>query len=140
MIASILIILVSSGLFVFWFRYTCLLLIGQGSAEYALKVASMIRLEFPRVQAILGGESPTTGLNHLHAALQHDHRILTDLLRENARVSLEHRLLALDYKVMQAWYTISRSRPHLLRAKYALAEMGAILQYFASEMGQEAVS
>ena len=136
-IASLFIIAASSALFVYWFRYTCLLLLGQktaevGSENYALKVTSTIRLSFPHLQRALRDDSQEFALDTLHEGLASDYRILTDLLRQfTSGDSIEHRILLIDYKLMGAWYSLTR-------APKALMEMSLILNYFASEIGESA--
>ena len=138
MLASLFIIVVSTGLFVYWFRYTCLLLLAQRSgAEYALKVASTIRLSFPQVEAALPASPRRAALDRVHQGLENDFRILTDLLGQaNGTASIEHRILAFDYKIMKAWYRLTSMNGNIGMAKYALNEMSSILGYFAGALGQ----
>ena len=132
----------SSALFVYWFRYTCLLVLAQReSTEYALKVASTIRLSFLEAGRALEAEPHTLALDSVHAGLENDYRILTDLLRQaTGSESIEHRLLAIDYKVMQVWYKVARGHSDRLYARNALSEMSSILGYFAEELGQDAAA
>jgi len=137
-IASFFIIIVSSVMFLYWFRYTCLLLIQRGSAEYALKVASTIRLSFPQVRAALEAQSQPIALDHLHKSLENDYQLLMDLLGQAAGdQSIERKILAIDYKVMQSWYKLTRGK-NVLQARMALNEMSSILSYFAAEIGESA--
>jgi hypothetical protein len=139
MLASGLIIVGSSALFLYWFRYTCLLLLAQkGGAEYALQVASNIQLSFPDVQAALRTKASSTALDRLRERLDQDYQILTELLRHPGSDSLEHRLLRFDYQVMRVWYRLTRTSRHLLQARNALGEMSSILGYFAAEIGESA--
>jgi hypothetical protein len=141
-IASILIIVASTVMFLYWFRYTCLLLVQRGSAEHALAVASTIRLSFPEVQAALQSQSHTATLDHLHKSLENDYELLMGVLSQAAgsSESVERRILALDYKVMQAWYKMTRTSTNLGQAKRALSEMSSILGYFAAEIGENAAA
>ncbi len=142
MLASVLIIIASAVLFVYWFRYTCLLILAQrSSTEFALKVASTIRLSFPQVEAALQAAPRTAALDRLQQGLENDFRILTDLLSQAAGSdSIEHRVLAIDYKIMQVSYRLTRTYGNLLLAKKALSEMSSILGYFAAELGQSAAA
>ena len=135
MLASILIIAVSSALFVYWFRYTCLLLLAhRGNASDALKVASTIRLSFPGVQEAIQAQQPAWALDCLHASLEQDYQILTDLLHQTSESeSIQRRILTIDYKVMRLWYRFARTSPNLLRANKAIEEMSSILSFFAAE-------
>ena len=141
MLASVLIIIASTGLFVYWFRYTCLLILAQRSGtEFAVKVASTIRLSFPQVEAALQAAPRTAALDRLHQGLENDFRILTVLLSQtDGSDSIEHRILAIDYKVMQVWYKLTRTHGNLL-ARNALSEMTSILGFFAEELGQSAAA
>ena len=108
---------------------------------YGLKVASTIRLSFPQVEAALQAAPRAAALDRLHQGLENDFRILTDLLSQTTGSdSIEHRVLAFDYKVMQVWYELTRTGGNLLLAKRALSEMSSILSYFAEELGQNAAA
>src|SRR5262245_3595752 len=130
---SVVIILVSSALFVYWFRYTCLLILSErSSTDYALKVAATIRLSFPEIQQALQVGAETPVLDRLHESLEKDYRILTDLLRHAGDGdSVERRILTIDYRVMNLRYRLTSS-------PQALREMSTILGYFAAEIGQRA--
>ena len=139
MFASGLIIIASSALFLYWFRYSCLLLLAQkGSAGYALRVASNIQLSFPHVQEALQAIPQSAALDRLHDRLDQDYHLLTDLLRHPGGESIEHRILAFDYKIMKAWYKLTSMNGNIGVAKYALNEMSSILGYFAGALGQRA--
>ena len=142
MIASILIIVASSIMFLYFFRYTCLLLIQRGSAEYALAVASTIRLSFPQVRQALQTQSHTSSLDQMHRSLDNDYQLLMDVLGQAAggSESIERRILAIDYKVMETWYKATRTSKNLAQAKMALTEMSSILSYFAAEIGESAAA
>src|ERR1700716_2515652 len=135
LLASILVIVFSSALFVYWFRYTCLLLLAhRTNAGDALKVASTIRLSFPGVQEAIQAQQPTWALDSLHESLEQDYQILTDLLRQTTEsVSMQRRILTIDYKVMQLWYKLARTSPKALQANKAIEEMSSILSFFAAE-------
>jgi hypothetical protein len=135
LLASLLVIVVSSALFLYWFRYTCLLLLAQrGDTSDALKVASTIRLSFPGVQEAIQAQQPAWALDCLHDSLEQDYQILTDLLRQTTESeSIQRRILTIDYKVMQLWYKVARTSPSLLRANKAIEEMSSILSFFAAE-------
>ena len=140
MLDSIIIIIASSALFLYWFRYTCLLLLAQHSAEQALKVASTIRLSFPQIQDALQTNPSTSELDRLHQKLEYDYRTLTDLLgHARGADSIERTLLTMDFKVMRGWYKLTRSSNHLL-GRNAIAEMCSILGYFAAEIAESSAA
>jgi hypothetical protein len=136
--ASIFIIASSSALLVYWFRYTCALVLGQNrNADYALKVASTIRLNFPQTELALQAEPRPPALDRLYECLEHDYRILTDLLSDAAgNNSIERRLLTIDFKMMRIWYGLTKNSRNLPQARSALSEMSSILGYFAAEIAQ----
>ena len=143
MIASLIIIAAASVLFLYWFRYTCLLMLGQkqeaGAPDYALKVTSTIRLSFPHLQQALLADSEPLALDALHEGLEKDYRILTDLLQQfTGAESIEHKILLVDYRLMQNWYAVTRRFENATHARQALTEMSQILGYFASEIGASA--
>ena len=127
-------------MFVYWFRYSCLLILGQRSDdEYALRVASRIRLCFPEVLESLRTDPRASALEQLHRSLDHDYRVLTDLLQQaQGTESIERRLLAIDYKLLKHSCRFMIARGDDLRARKALREMSSILNYFAAEIGESA--
>jgi hypothetical protein len=139
--ASVFIIIACSLLFLYWFRHTCLLILAQrNGAEFELRVTSTIRLSFPQIHETLQTATPTTALDRVHASLEDDYRILTDLLQQTTgNDSIEHRVLAIDFKAMQIWYKMTRTL-HLALARNALTEMSSILGFFAGELGQNAAA
>lgn len=129
MLASILISVISAVLFLYWFRCTCLLIISQGNADDALKVAATIQLSFTRVEEALRTDPGSSALDALHESLEADYQILTDLLSQGeVRSSIERRFLTIDYRVMQVLYKLTGT-------SRALVEMSSILGYFAGEIG-----
>jgi len=129
-------------MFAYWFRYSCLLILGQRSDdEYALRVASRIRLSFPEVLESLRTNPGASALGRLHSSLDHDYRVLMDLL-EQARgtESIERRLLAIDYKLMKLCCRFMIARGDDSGAQKALREMSSILNYFAAEIGESAAA
>src|SRR5262249_30135828 len=135
LIANIIIIAGSSALLVYWFRYTCALILQQKhSADHALQLASTIQLNFPQTEKALETDPHPPALDRLHELLENDYRILTGLLREvGGANSVERRILTIDYHVMRAWYKLTRRSDASPQAKNALAEMSSILGYFAAE-------
>jgi len=131
MIASLLIIGFSLVLFVYWFRYSCILLLRSRTEQEAC--ATDNRFSFPEVQERLKTQQE---LDPLHRSLDHDYEVLTYLLQHAASLgmgSIEDRLLVLDYKVMQGWYRLTRTfRPN--QARGALSEMASILGVLAQKM------
>jgi len=146
MISNLLIIAISLALLVYWFRYTCLLILRtKTSFDYAAEVASANRLSFPEVQTRLSTfRSRPESLDPLHQSLAKDYRLLTYLLAHTTAVNaggftLEQRMLMVDFRVMQLWYAMVR-RIGIRHAQFALEEMSSILTHFANAMGERAAA
>ena len=116
---------------------------GQASEEEAgsafrktgRHVTSDIRLSFPQVKDALKTARETSTLDRLHARLEDDYNILTDLFREAAGYdSVKHGLLVIDYNTMQVWYKSTRTHGDLALARNALAEMCSILSFLVKEL------
>jgi hypothetical protein len=130
MLASVLIIGFSLVLFVYWFRYSCLLLLRNG-VDPAL--AESDRFNFTSVRQ---GLKNGLALDPLHASLQRDYQLLTYLLQHATSVELEQlecKLLVLDYQLMRGWYRLTRSAAPE-QARRALAEMADILGVLVSRI------
>jgi hypothetical protein len=145
MISSIVIIAFSVVLLVYWFRYTCLLILRTKPAvDYASDVVAANQLAFPEIRARLDGETGAAHLAPLHEALVRDYRLLTYLLEHSAGLTvggftLEQRMLMLDFNVMRIWYAVAR-RLAVPQAQRALQEMSGILDHFANDMGERAAA
>jgi len=134
MIATVLIIAFSLVLFVYWFRYSCLLLLRRSSEQPA---AAANRFSFVRVQQDLPGAME---LDPLRRSLDRDYRLLTYLLDHAAGLELEkleYRLLVIDYRLMQMWYRLTRwAAPG--QARLALGEMADVLNVLVGRIGEQA--
>ncbi len=131
-------------LFAYWFRYTCLLILSAKTArDYTSDVAYSNKLGFPEVQAQLN-QSVTPDLDRLRAALDNDYRIVRQLLRympksEEGPSPLETHMLAINYRLMGAWYQASRHFSGTTAAR-ALGEMSMVVAHFANVMGEQAAA
>jgi hypothetical protein len=138
MLSICLIVLFSVVLFVYWFRYSCLLIL-QNRTAYNLEYANGSALSFPAVQERLrAGETGIDLLDQLHRDLSNDYRIICFLLRcstENGVDPIERRLLMLDYWIMQGWSSVARQAAPT-QAHKALEEMANIVSYFACSVGR----
>jgi hypothetical protein len=139
MVASALIIAVSFVLLLYWFRYTCLLLLdGSPASQHADRVARTNRLRFLEVQEAL--HAADASLDALHRSLDGDYRILVYILEHSTALDVpafEQQFLVMDYRVMQLWYRVVR-RFSESRARQALLEMSRVLGYFSQKMGERA--
>src|SRR5690349_16154009 len=138
MIASIAVILFSIALLVYWFRYTCVLLVRTGSEEVRAASAAVQRnFSFGEVQSRLQSQ---VALDPLQASLQRDYEVLTYLVRHASGMALEsfeEKLLVWDYKVMRLWYSITKTAAPA-QARAALGEMASVLMILAGRIGQRA--
>lgn len=141
MIASILIILVSSALLIYWFRYSVLLLLQTSATkDYATAIASANGLTFLDLKDSRIRQAPPEELPTLQKMLERDYRLLTFLLEHTAALkaggaSLEQRLLMLDFRLMQLVCSLRRILG-LDRARAAMQEMSLILTQLANAMGE----
>jgi hypothetical protein len=138
MFASILIIVFSLILFVYWFRYSCILLLRDFAEQNVLTDAnSESRFSFARVREQLNRDLE---LDPLHQSLDHDYRMISYLLQHAPDLglqSLEDRLLVLDYRVMRLYYRVTRTIAPL-QARSALAEMAMVLGILSQKIGEQA--
>jgi hypothetical protein len=132
----------SALLFGYWFRYTCLLILSAKTAcDYAASVATANQLSFLDVQSRLRDGS-VLDFDPMRAALERDYSLITYLLKNAAHSgaeesSIEVSMLEMHYRLMGAWYRISR--PFSVEAaRHALEEMSAVVGHFANVMGERA--
>ena len=142
MIISTLIIAVSAVLFLYWFRYTCVLILStRTTRDYSEEVATANELAFAEVQDLLGSAA-AGDLDTLQKLLERDYRVVNDLMKRatDLRVggdTLEEAMLRIDFRVMSVWYNLSR-RYSLSNARTALDEMSQVVAHFANSCGKRA--
>jgi hypothetical protein len=125
----------------YWFRYSCLLILSaQTTRDYAADIATANQLSFLKVQAQL--RENAVDLDRLQAALDRDFAVVTYLIQNasgQGEWGMEDRMLQLNYRLMGAWCSISRSfSPEAGRR--ALDEMSMIISHFANTMGERATA
>ncbi len=141
MLVSFLIIGVSLTLFLYWFRYTCVLILSaKTSRDYTAQIASANHLTFRETRDTLMDESYTAPLEKIHRSLDRDYRLLTYLLQHVSSDtasghSLENRILMIDFRLLSLWYGLTR-RFSSQRARGALLEMASIVGHLANTMGE----
>jgi hypothetical protein len=137
---SIFIIVVSTVLFVYWFRYTCVLILKTRNArEHAQRIAEANHLSFVAAQQELAfAPQQSESLDNLHKSLDRDYRIVSYLLRHagtQSGGSVEEHLLRLDYQMIRVCYYLAR--PFSRRsARRALVERASIISHLANAMGE----
>jgi hypothetical protein len=136
MFASALIIGFSLILLIYWFRYSCLLLL-RNRAELAATAAPDPRFSFGEVQRRLSG---VEDLDPLQRSLRRDYEVLIYLIEHASGLgleSIEDRLLVADYKLMQWQYRLTKSL-FPSQARRALSEMASVLDILVRRMGEQA--
>lgn len=131
----------SVGLFVYWFRYTCLLMLRAETAHnYASDLAMAHGLGIVHVQSQLNTDQ-VGDLHGLHAALERDYAIMQTLLTTgaDAQSQLQNRMLRVYYHAAQACYSASRSLS-ATAARQALEEMATVVAHFANVAGEAAAA
>jgi hypothetical protein len=141
MVASVSILAVSTVLLVYWFRYTCLLILRtQPARDFSASLAEANNLEFPEIQS-RGFRNVSAGeLASLENSLARDYRLLTYLLGHTAGLdvggfTLEQRLLMADFMVMRLFAKLT-NRVAASGTRAALDEMSQILNHLANAMGE----
>jgi len=140
MIETVLILAFSSALFVYWFRYTVLLLLSEDQA--AQREVAITQLSLAETRATLRETEGSLALDRLHRAIEKDYRLLSYLLDHAAGLRLrpiERHLLMLDYRILRVWYRLTRNASGA-QARRALEEMAGILTYIARKMDQRATA
>lgn len=137
MFASVLIIVLCTALLGYWFRYSCILLLRSSVEQVgAMNLAMQGTFQSAEIQ----GRLQTAELDPLHAVLQRDYQVLTYLVRHASGVKLEsfeEKLLVWDYKVMQFWYSVTKTAAPE-QARQALCEMASVITVLSSRIGQRA--
>ncbi len=144
MIISSLIIVVSAALFVYWFRYTCVLILNtQTTKDFTGEVATANQLSFTELRD--GLENLESGaLDAAQRSLERDYEVVSSLLRQAADFqvggdSIEEMILRIDFRIMKAWYGFSRKISEAA-SRTALEEMSQVVAHFANQVGERAVN
>ena len=134
---SVIVVVGSGLLFVYWFRCACLLiLVAKSPRDYAKGIEIANQLGFSEVQLAL--RNSAIDLPSLRKALDLDFSILSRLLKFAAsprHQAIERLMLRINYWTMRAWYFVTwRISPRAARC--ALQEMALIVAHFASTLGE----
>jgi hypothetical protein len=137
MLTSLLVIGFSLVLFVYWFRYCCILVLRNSQEGLAAVPVADTRFG---VAGLIERLRTEEDLDPIHQALHRDYEVFTYLVQHAAGLelsSIEDRLLLLDYKVMKLWYRMTLTvAPR--QAREALAQMASILNVLVCKMGRQA--
>ena len=140
MVTSVVIIILSLAMFVYWFRYSCVLILQSSwSEELAQVVAVQNGLYFGSVEESLARADTAQSMDRVRDLLDRDLERVLGLLSNCPGVqetgqSLECRMLMLDYRLMKAWFAVTRSTAGP-KAQAALREMALVVGYLAGECG-----
>ena len=138
MLAGLLIITFSFALLIYWFRYSCILILRNQSAEFAPASDTVdARFSVSQVRESLKHEDQ---LDPLRIALDRDYRVLTYLIEHAAGLelaTLEDRLLMVDYWIMRRVYQLTRTLAPR-QARQALVEMATVLSILVCHLGEQA--
>ena len=144
MIVNSFILAVSVGLFLYWFRYTCVLMLSaRTTKDFGAEVAAANRLGYVEFDGRIGTMT-SSELEAVHRSLQRDYRLVSALLRQAGEWkvggnSLEDMMLRADFQLMKLAYGVSR-RVSDARARSAVKEMTQIVAHMANAFGEQASS
>ena len=146
MVTSVVIIILSLAMFVYWIRYSCVFILASSWSEArARAVAFQTELSFGSVEESLARADTAQAMDRIKDRLDRDLDRVLVLLSKNPGVqetghSLECRMLLLDYRLMTAWFAFTRSAAGP-KARRALREMALVVGYLAGECsGQVALA
>ncbi len=145
MIFNAVMVLFSLLLLVYWFRYSCLLILrNQPERDYARQVATANHLQVFKVQTQLAAAvaGTTHSLDGLDKMLDRDYRLLLYLIRhaasfKTAGFEIEQIFLVCDYRIMSVVYKFTK-RISVAQGAKQLGEMAEIITRFANLMGERA--
>lgn len=136
MITSIFIIVISVVLFVYWLRYSCVLLLRNAQERTQGVTVADERFSVASVMERLKTESD---LDPLERSLERDYHVVVYLIQHAADLelaSIENKLLVLDYKLMRVWSRMTRTvAPQ--QSRKALSEMASVLHVLVGQMGEQ---
>jgi hypothetical protein len=135
------IMVASTLLFVYWFRFTCVLILGAKTAQdFATSVASAHNLSFPRIQARLR-EISVGEFDGLKDMLDRDYAQVMQLMRqmEAGKSGIEERMLSIHYFLTGVWYRTS-ARFSEKYGRQALEQMSQVVAHFANSIGEAAAA
>ena len=136
MITSVFIIAISVILFVYWLRYSCVMLLRSAEEHGEMSKCADERFNVASVQERLKTDRD---LDPLEQALERDYHVVTYLIEHAADLelaSIENKLLVLDYKLMRIWSRVTRTvAPQ--QSRKALSEMASVLSVLVGQMGDQ---
>jgi hypothetical protein len=139
MILAVLILILSTAMFFFYFQVTCQkILRRQFDREYFQSIVNANHLEFPSLRKSLEEFGAPVDYPRLRMMLKCDFLALTYLLKNaanvNQRYSNEERLLILYFRGQ--FLSLAARRLLKVGEKKAILRLTSVLQYFANVVGQ----
>ncbi len=138
------VIIASSGLlFVYWFRYSCLLMLNTKNGrriDYCQRHRHRrTSSDYGSVQAQLS--QAAADLGGLRASLDQDYAVVMRLMEQASagQAGIEQKMLAIHYRLMGAWYSVG-THFSPTAARQALEEMSLVVAHFANLLGEAAAS
>src|SRR5208283_518537 len=135
MVASIFIIGISVVLFVYWLRYSCVMLLRSAQERAEMVTAEDQRFNVSAVLECLHAEAD---LEPLERALDRDYQVVAYLIGHAAGLelaSIENKLLVFDYKLMRLWSRLTRTLAPQ-QSRKALSEMADVLRVLIAHVGE----
>jgi hypothetical protein len=136
MITGIFIIAISVILFVYWLRYSCVMLLRSAEERGEMAKCADERFNVALVRERLKTEGD---LDPLEQALERDYHVVTYLIEHAADLelaSIENKLLVMDYKLMRVWSRVTRTLAPQ-QSRKALSEMASVLSVLVGQMGDQ---
>lgn len=140
MTISIVLIILSLALFVYWFRYSCLLILRTRTAEdFATDVARAYGLSFEAVRGQIEA-GVTTNISQLYELLERDYRIVNQMIdgldsAAKDEGMMETHLLRLNFQFSRFCFRAS-SWLGLKSTASAMEEMADTICHFANSYGE----
>jgi len=139
MFLASLILIISTGLFFFYFQVACQKILRRRfEQEYFRAIVNANRLEFPAVRQAAEELEAPVDYARVRMTLKCDYLALTYLLKNaanvNQRYSREERLLILYFRAL--FFSLVVRHSLKLRETPAIVRLTVILQYFANVVGQ----
>jgi hypothetical protein len=136
MITSVFIIAISVVLFVYWLRYSCVMLLRNAQERTVVSTAADERFSISSVRERLKAKGD---LDSLERDLERDYHVVTYLIEHAADLelaSIENKLLVIDYKLMRLWSHLTRTAAPE-QSRKALAEMASVLGVLVDQMSAQ---
>jgi hypothetical protein len=136
MLTGVFIIAISAILFVYWLRYSCLILLRSAQQRAGMPTVADERFSASSVLERLRTEAD---LAPLERALERDYYVLANLIEHAADLelaSIENKLLVFDYKLMRLWSRVTRTvAPQ--QSRKALSEMASVLSVLVGQICEQ---